>query len=248
MAAIRLEGVSVNFPIYDASSRSLRTQVLAVSTGGRIGADTRHRVTIQAVDDVTLDIEHGDRLGLVGHNGAGKSTLLRVMAGIYEPTRGRIDIQGKVAPIFDLGIGMDPEASAYENIEFRGLYLGLSRAEIRAKAEEIAEFTELGSFLDMPIRTYSAGMHARLAFAISTCIEPEILLLDELIGAGDAAFLEKAKRRIQEFIARAGILVLASHSEAMIRETCNKAVLLEHGRVAAAGTVDEVFACYGKGA
>ena len=247
MASIRLGGVSVSFPIYDASSRSLRTQVLAVSTGGRIGPDSRHRVTVQALDDVTLDIEHGDHLGLVGHNGAGKSTLLRVMAGIYEPTRGRVIIDGKVAPIFDLGIGMDPEASGYENIEFRGLYLGLSRAEIRAKTDEIAVFTELGSFLDMPIRTYSAGMHARLAFAISTCIEPDILLLDEFVGAGDAAFLQKARRRLHEFVAKAGILVLATHSEQMIRDTCNKAILLEHGRVAAAGAVDEVFARYEKG-
>ena len=244
MALLRLEDVSVNFPIYDASSRSLRTQVLAVSTGGRIGADARHHVTIQALDQVSLTVEHGDRLGLVGHNGAGKSTLLRVMAGIYEPTQGRVTAEGKVVPLFDLGIGMDPEASAYENIQFRGLYLGLSRAEIRAKTEEIAEFTELGSFLDMPLRTYSAGMHARLAFAISTCIEPDILLLDESIGAGDAAFLQKAKRRLEEFVAQAGILVLATHSETMIRDMCNTAVLLEHGRILAAGSVDEVFDRY----
>jgi ABC-2 type transport system ATP-binding protein/lipopolysaccharide transport system ATP-binding protein len=244
MAGIRLEGVSVTFPIYDASNRSLRTQVLSVSTGGRIGPDARHHVTIQALDDVTLMLAHGDRLGLVGHNGAGKSTLLRVMARIYEPSRGSISVDGKVAPIFELGTGMDPEASAYENIHFRGLYLGLSRAEIRAKTQEIAEFTELGSFLDMPLRTYSAGMHARLAFAISTCIQPEILLLDESIAAGDAAFLEKAKRRLEEFIAQAGILVLATHSESMIRDMCNRAVLLEHGRILAQGTVDEVFEAY----
>lgn len=246
MAKIQLDGVSVTFPIYEASSRSLRTQVLAVSTGGRIGADARHHVSIEALDDVSLTIEHGDRLGLVGHNGAGKTTLLRVMAGIYEPTRGTITIDGRVMSIFDLGVGMDPEASGYENIQFRGLYCGLTRAQIRAKTEEIAEFTELGTFLDMPLRTYSAGMHARLAFAISTCIEPEILLLDESIGAGDAAFLVKAKRRLEEFIAQAGILVLATHSEAMIRELCNKAILLEHGKALVAGSVDEVFARYNR--
>jgi ABC-type polysaccharide/polyol phosphate transport system ATPase subunit len=244
MAVIQLEDVSVTFPIYDANSRSLRTQVLAVSTGGRIGADARHHMSIQALDDVSLTVEHGERLGLVGHNGAGKTTLLRVMAGIYEPARGRVTVEGKVVPIFDLGSGMDPEASAYENIQFRGLYLGLSRAEIRDKTEEIAEFTELGSFLQIPLRTYSAGMHARLAFAISTCIEPEILLLDESIGAGDAAFLAKAKRRLEEFIAHAGILVIATHSENMIRDMCNRAILMEHGRIVRAGSVDEVFACY----
>jgi ABC-2 type transport system ATP-binding protein/lipopolysaccharide transport system ATP-binding protein len=244
MATIQLEGVSLSFPIYNASSRSLRTQVLAVGTGGRIGADARNHVIVQALDDIRLTINHGDRLGLVGHNGSGKTTLLRVMAGIYEPTQGQVIVDGKVAPIFDLGIGMDPEASGYENIRFRGLYLGLSRAEIRSVTEEIAEFTELGSFLDMPIKTYSAGMHARLAFAISTCIKPEILLLDESIGAGDAAFLEKAKRRLVDFVAHAGILVLASHSETILREMCNKAILLEHGRVLVAGSVDEVFARY----
>jgi len=244
MAMIRLEGVSVNFPIYDASSRSLRTQVLAVSTGGRIGADARHHVSIQALDDISLTLERGDRLALVGHNGAGKTTLLRVIAGIYEPTQGRVTVEGKIAPIFDLGIGMDPEASGYENIQFRGLYLGLTRAQIRAKTEEIADFTELGSFLDMPIRTYSAGMHARLAFAISTCIEPEILLLDESIAAGDAAFLQKGKQRLEDFVAHAGILVLATHSEDIIREMCNKAVLMEHGHVVVSGSVDEIFKRY----
>jgi ABC-2 type transport system ATP-binding protein/lipopolysaccharide transport system ATP-binding protein len=244
MAVIRLEQVSVTFPIFDANSRSLRTQVLAVSTGGRIGTDARHHVSIQALDGVSLTVEHGDRLALIGHNGAGKTTLLRVMAEIYEPTSGRVTVEGRAAPMFDLGVGMDPESTGMENIKFRGLYLGLSRAEIRAKTREIAEFTELGSFLDMPLRTYSAGMHARLAFAISTCSEPEILLLDETITAGDAAFLEKAKSRVQEFIARAGILVLASHSEGMIRDMCNKAILMEHGRIVAAGPVDETFKQY----
>jgi ABC-2 type transport system ATP-binding protein/lipopolysaccharide transport system ATP-binding protein len=247
MALIRLDHVSVNFPIYDTSHRLLRTQILAVSTGGRIGTDARQRISIQALTDVSLSVEHGDRLALVGHNGAGKTTLLRVMAGIYEPTIGSVDINGRAVPIFDLGVGMDPESSGYENIVFRGLYLGLSRTEIRAKTEEIAAFTELGSFLNMPLRTYSAGMHARLAFAISTCIEPEILLLDETIAAGDAAFQQKARRRIEDVIARTGILVFASHAEDLIRNICNKAVLLEHGRVIAIGSVDDVFARYKAG-
>jgi ABC-type polysaccharide/polyol phosphate transport system ATPase subunit len=139
---------------------------------------------------------------------------------------------------------MDPDSTAYDNIIFRGLYLGLSRAEIRAKTAEIAAFTELGSFLDMPLRTYSAGMYARLAFAISTCVEPEILLLDETIAAGDAAFLQKARRRLEDVIARTGILVFASHSEALIRDMCNTAVLLEHGRVVSRGSIEDIFSRY----
>ena len=245
MGSIRLEHVSLTFPIYDADSRSLlRTKMLSVSTGGRIGTEGNRRVSIRALDDISLTVEHGDRLGLVGHNGAGKTTLLRVMAGIYEPTVGKVTVDGRTVPIFDLGVGMDPESTGYQNIVFRGLYLGLSRADIRARVEEIAKFTELGSFLEMPIRTYSAGMHARLAFAISTCVEPDILLLDESVGAGDATFLQKARIRLNDFVERSGILVLATHSENMIREMCGKAVLLEHGRVVAYGPVDEVVDRY----
>jgi ABC-type polysaccharide/polyol phosphate transport system ATPase subunit len=247
MSRIHLDQVTVSFRIYDADSRSLRTQMLAASTGGRIGRDSNNHISITALDSVSLELEHGDRLGLIGHNGAGKSTLLRVMAGIYEPTHGTVLVEGKTVPIFDLGVGMDPESTAYENIVFRGLYLGLSRAEIRAKMEEIAAFTELGSFLDMPLRTYSAGMYARLAFAISSCVEPEVLLLDETIAAGDAAFLQKARLRLEDVIARTGILVFASHSEGLIREMCNKAVLLEHGRVIVTGSVEDVFHRYKEG-
>jgi ABC-2 type transport system ATP-binding protein/lipopolysaccharide transport system ATP-binding protein len=166
------------------------------------------------------------------------------MAGIYEPTSGQIFVDGKVASIFDVGGGMDAESTGYENIMLRGLSLGLSRAEIGSKKAAIAEFTELGSFLDMPIRTYSAGMQMRLAFAISTSIEPNILLLDEAVEAGDAAFLSKAQRRLGELIQRAGILVLASHVEETIRRLCTSAIILERGRIIAAGTVDEVLERY----
>lgn len=247
MASIHLDRVSVMFSIYNASSRSLKSRVLKASTGGRIGSDRNH-VVIRALEDVSLRVEHGDRLALVGHNGAGKTTLLRVMAGIYEPYAGRVTIEGHAAPLFDVGLGMDPESTGYENIILRGLYLGMSKASMRERVAEIAEFTELGPFLDMPLRTYSLGMQARLAFAISTCIEPEILLLDEGIGAGDAAFVEKASKRLDSFIRRAGVLVLASHSEKMIRDMCNKAVLLEHGRIIAMGALDDVFERYTRAA
>lgn len=242
MASIRLERVSVAFPIYNGRSRSLKNRVLAATTGGRIGRDARNHVLIQALDEVSLAFEHGDRVGLMGHNGAGKTTLLRVLAGIYEPLSGKLKVAGNVAPLFDIGLGMDFESTGYENIILRGLYLGLSRSGIRAKTEEIAEFSELGEFLDLPLRTYSAGMYARLAFSISTCIEPEILLLDEGVGIGDSVFLEKARRRLAEFMDRAGIVVLASHQEALLRDMCNKVVLMQHGRVVATGGIDEILA------
>ena len=245
MAQIRLDHVSVAFPIYDASSRSLKKRMLGAATGGRIQSESGPSV-VQALDDVTLHFQHGDRVGLVGHNGAGKTTLLRVLAGIYEPGNGTVQVDGHIAPLFDIALGMDPESTGYENIVLRGLYLGLSHDEIRARTGEIAEFTELGPFLDLPIRTYSAGMRMRLAFAVSTSIHPDILLLDEGIGAGDAGFIEKANRRLQEFTDKAAIIVLASHSEQLVSQVCRSAVLIEHGRVIAQGPTDEVLASYRK--
>jgi ABC-2 type transport system ATP-binding protein/lipopolysaccharide transport system ATP-binding protein len=244
LVSIRLDHVSVSFPIYSAGSRSIRARLMAAGSAGRIGTDTASHLVVRGLQDVTAEIAHGDRVALIGRNGAGKTTMLRVMAGIYEPIAGTAIIEGKVAPLFDIGFGMDPESTGHENIILRGLYLGLSRAEIRAKADEIAEFTELGPFLNLPLRTYSAGMQARLSFAVSTCIDPEILLLDEGVGAGDAAFLDKAKQRLDAVVARAGILVVASHSEALVRRLCTKAILLDQGGVVATGTIDEVLERY----
>jgi ABC-2 type transport system ATP-binding protein/lipopolysaccharide transport system ATP-binding protein len=238
MASITVDHVSVSFPIYTAGSRSLKNAMIAATTGGRIGEDDGH-VVIQALENVSLEISHGDRVALLGHNGAGKTTLLRVLAGIYEPLAGGIVVQGRVTPMFDVHLGIDPESTGYENIILRGLYLGLSKAESLAKTDSVAEFTELGEFLKFPMRTYSAGMQARLAFAMATCVEPEILLLDEGIGAGDAAFVEKASKRLDGFIESAGILVLASHAPHLVRRFCNKAIVMEHGRIIWTGDVEQ---------
>ena len=243
MASIELHNVSVAFPIYSAGSRSFKNAMLAATTGGRIGNEAKH-VVVQALDQVSLQFQKGDRVALIGHNGAGKTTLLRVLAGIYEPRVGWVKVEGRVTPMFDINLGIDPESTGYENIILRGLYLGLTRAEIMERRDSVAEFTELGPFLDFPVRTYSAGMHARLAFAMATCINPEILLLDEGIGAGDASFMEKANERLAQFIAKTGILVLASHTDALVRKLCNKAVLMEHGRAVWVGEVDEGLAVY----
>lgn len=249
MASVRLDNVSVAFPIYDASSRSLKKRIFSDATGGRIQTDpgSKKISLVKALDQVSFSLDHGDRVGLVGHNGAGKTTLLRVLAGIHEPNAGTVTVEGQPAPLFDIALGMDPECTGYENIVLRGLFLGLTREQIDARVDEIAEFTELGGFLDLPIRTYSAGMRMRLAFAVSTSIDPDILLLDEGIGAGDAAFLEKASQRLKEFTKRAAIIVLASHSEGLVKEMCDKAILMDHGRVLRIGETEEILDAYLKG-
>lgn len=241
--SISLSQACVDFPVFDARSRSLKKTVLGV-VGGNIGAESKVPI-IEALRDIDLNLEHGARVGLVGHNGAGKSTLLRLLSGIYEPTRGSADIRGRVAPVFDLGVGMDPEISGLENILIRGLFLGMTRKQMQARVDDIAEFTELGDFLNLPLRTYSTGMRIRLALGVVTSIDPEILLLDEGIGAVDAAFLERARGRLSELVARSGILVFASHSEEMLRQLCDTALWLEHGRIRGQGDLDDVLRQYG---
>ena len=246
MASVCLQHVSVSFPIYAASTRSIKNRLLQSATGGQILATAgSSRITlIRALHDINLDLKSGDRIGLVGHNGAGKTTLLRVVAGIYEPNEGRVCIHGRTVPLFDIRLGMDPESTGYENILLRGLYLGLTKRQINAHIDDISEFTELGDFLNLPIRTYSAGMQMRLAFAVSTSVAPEILLLDEGIGAGDASFLQKASNRLKNFTEKVSIIVLSSHSEHLISTMCNKALLMQHGNVIAAGRSDEILEQY----
>lgn len=244
MASIELANVSVIFPIYDSSMRSLKNRIMPSSLGGRIGSGGGKDSVVEALTDVTLTFKHGDRVGLVGHNGAGKTTLLRVLAGLYEPCSGEAKIEGHIAPLFDIFLGMDPEATGYDNILLRALFLGMTRKEAIARMDDIAAFTELGEFLNLPMRTYSAGMRMRLAFAVSTSIKPDILLLDEGIGAGDAAFLEKAEKRLAEFTEQAGIIVLASHSNGLILKMCKSAILMNRGRVVAVGDVEGILERY----
>jgi ABC-2 type transport system ATP-binding protein len=244
MARIQLDKVCVDFPVFNATSRSVRLGLLNKVIGGRLSKGKKHGSSVRALDEVTVSFEKGDRVGLVGHNGAGKTTLLRVLAGVYIPTSGLIRCEGRVAPLFDISLGFDLEASGYDNIILRGLFLGLSKAQIEARVDDIAEFTDLGSYLDMPLRTYSSGMLLRLAFAIATEIEPEIILMDEWIGVGDAQFVERAKERLDRFIGGSSIMVLASHSEELIRAICNKAILLGQGQVLAEGSVEDVFHHY----
>ena len=252
MSFIRLSNVSLSFPVYDSSSRSLKRHAISAMTRGRvtkdltnrISTDASNRVSIRALRRVNLAIEHGTRLGLVGLNGAGKSTLLHVMAGIYVPDRGAVTVEGKISCMLGGNLGVDPELTGRENIELRGLYLGLSGVDIRERLNDVIEFTQLGPFIDMPLRTYSAGMRARLEFAISTSIHADIVLIDEGIGTGDASFIAQANQRLENLATGAGIVVLASHSEMLLRKTCTHGVLLEAGSIKATGNIETVLERY----
>lgn len=229
MAHISFRNVTVQYPIYNTHSLSLRNQLVRIGTGGRLAKESSSIVTITALDSVSFDLEEGDTVGLVGHNGAGKTTLLRTMAGIYPPALGKVSRQGRVSTIIELGAGLDIELSGYENIVRMGMLLGSTRMEMEAAIPEVESFTELGDFLSMPVRTYSSGMVMRLMFAVGTAIRPEILLIDEMFGTGDAAFQAKAQARMHELISAAKIFVFASHSTDLIRKYCRRIFTLDHG-------------------
>lgn len=231
MAHISIKNLSINFKIYGLNSLSLKKQILSHITGGVIATQADDSISVKALHNISLEISDGDRIGLIGHNGAGKSTLLRAISGLHKPTGGSIKIEGTVGTLIDPAAGIDMEATGIENIYLRGYILGLSKHEIDDMIDEIADFTELGNFLDLPTRTYSVGMLSRLCFAISTSIAPDILLIDESIGAGDAAFQEKANKRIRDLHHGAKILLLASHSEDDIHLYCNKTIEFEKGSI-----------------
>jgi len=244
MAFLRLRNLSVEFPIYQGSSRSLKKMLVATTTQGNLARDATDRINVRALNDVTFDIEDGDRVGLIGVNGAGKTTLLRVLAGIYSPTRGELYSSGRISALLDVSVGLNPEATGRENIILRGMYMNIHPREMRARVDEVVEFTELGPYIDMPARTYSAGMMVRLGFAISTCMPAEILLMDEWLSAGDARFLDKAQQRMVQFVGSSSILVLASHSTDLLRKWCNRGIMLQHGRIVAHGGIDDVITAY----
>ncbi len=244
MSSVVINNAWVELPVYGADSKSLRTRVLNIASGGKIRQETSKIFIVTALRDISLRLEDGDRLALIGRNGAGKTSLLRLIAGIYEPTRGEVKCEGTVAPVLATSLGIDQDATGYENIVLGGLYQGIEREEMERITPSIEEFTELGEYLSMPVRTYSAGMRARLAYSIATSIQPDILLIDEVLGAGDVHFLEKAETRGQELIQSSNILVFASHVEDIVKKFCNRAVLLEEGSVKLAGSVEEVLKAY----
>jgi ABC-type polysaccharide/polyol phosphate transport system ATPase subunit len=241
LVAIILDDVSIDIPIYDVSRASLKKAVLGRTIGGRFAQAGSH-VTVNALKNLSFEAHDGDRIALVGDNGSGKSTLLRVASRVYPPTSGRITIEGNISPLFDATLGMSMDATGLENIQIAGTIWGMTRTQIKSSIDDIVEFTELGDYLNVPVRTYSNGMMLRLAFAIATTRDPEILLIDEIIGVGDATFFGKAFARLHKMAQRSRILVIAAHQDDLLRQLCDKAIWLSHGSLVEYGNIESVIA------
>jgi ABC-type polysaccharide/polyol phosphate transport system ATPase subunit len=231
MIHLKFENVTVQYPVYNTRGLSLRNHLVRVSTGGSIEKETGQVQIVTALKNISFSLKEGDSVGLVGHNGAGKTTLLRTMAGVYYPVSGKISRKGRISTLFELGAGMDLDLSGYENIVRMSVLMGITPKDARANIEEIEEFTQLGNFLQLPMRTYSSGMATRLLFAIATSVRPDILLIDEIFQTGDAEFQEKAQQRIHGFINSVEIFVFASHNRQLLKLHCNRFFRLEHGSV-----------------
>ncbi len=246
MSKIIATNLSLKFPIYGANTRSLKRSIINIATGkSRKIEDQSNTIKfINALTDIGFELRDGDRLGLIGHNGAGKSTLLKVLSGIYIQSSGTLKIEGSVSSLLSPTVGMQPDATGYENIKIRSLMMEWDKKKTQEIVEDIEEFTDLSDFLKLQVKTYSSGMHLRLAFAMATAISPDILLIDEVIGAGDAQFLQKAHKRMNDLINSSNILILASHSNDIIQKFCNKVMWLDHGKIKAYGETKEIIASY----
>ena len=243
MVNIELKTVIVDFPIYNANPRSLKNTILQSTVGGKVDILDQN-INIRALDGISFTLRDGDRLGLVGHNGAGKSTLLRVLGKVYVPCSGTVQIRGSIGSLIDISLGIDQEATGRENIFIRGSLLGVQRQEIEEQIENIIELCELGSFIDLPIRTYSTGMQMRLAFAVSTMIRPDILIMDEWLSVGDESFKDKAENRMTDLVNNAQLLIIASHSKDLLYKICNRIIWLEHGKIKMDGKPYDVLPEY----
>lgn len=230
-AHIRLQNVSIDFLVYNSRNRSLKNQFIKTLSGGAINFDAHGRTVVRSLHDLTLDIEEGDRVALLGHNGSGKTTLLRTIAGVYRPIVGSVSVSGNVFSLLDISLGIDPEATGIENIYLRAAVLGIGQKEVNKNLAHIIDFSGLGQFIDLPLRTYSSGMNFRLAFSISTLLNPEILLMDEWLSVGDSDFAEKAHTRLTDMVNESKILVIATHSEQLAKRLCNRIITLHQGRI-----------------
>ena len=227
---IKTKDLIVDFPTYIAD-RSLKRTIAKISTGGRLASDSKSRIAVRALDGINIEINPGDKVGIIGHNGSGKTTLLKVLTGVYYPTYGELEVHGRIRSLLDISLGLDDDGTGWENIYLRGLMVGMSPAEIQNRVDEIADFSGLGKYIDLPIRTYSSGMKIRLAFSVSTALHADILILDEWLSVGDEEFQKKASKRINELIDSSSIMILASHSVELLKKICNRLITLEHGKI-----------------
>jgi ABC-type polysaccharide/polyol phosphate transport system ATPase subunit len=237
---IRLDDVQLIYPIYSVRAQSLRHAMLNLAVGGRLLRSNDDVVHVNALEGISFTLDDGDRLGIIGHNGSGKSTLLKVLAGVYEPTRGRVEVNGELTSMLDIGGGLDWDGTGVDNIKILSRFRGLRSAQIDAQMDAIIEFSELGAYADLPMKTYSAGMTARLLFTLATSFSSDILLMDEWLGVGDAQFIQKAADRMNEMVNKSRVMVLASHSIGLVEATCNKILVLDKGRMRYFGPLDEM--------
>ena len=228
MVSISLKNVTVDIPIFNSQGRSLKKTALGIATGGKIGLTEKGLTSVRSLHNISFNLQAKERLGVLGHNGAGKSTLLRVLSGVYEPSSGEASVIGQIGSLIDISLGIDGEATGLENIYLRAALLGINKEELNKELDNLIDFTELGEFINMPVRTYSTGMHMRLAFGVSTMIHPDILLMDEWLSVGDANFQRKAENRLLGLIDRSSILVLARHSRDLIEKCCTRGGWREH--------------------
>ena len=233
MSYVIANNISVEFPIFGAQQRSLKNHVFSALTGGALAKDKKDKVTVHAINNMSFEFKDGDRVGLLGANGSGKSTLLRVLAGAYEPTSGELMVQGRIASMLSITLGLDLEATGYDNIYLLGLMMGYRKREMQSRMSEICDFVELGDYMSVPVRTYSTGMLMRLAFAVATSVDADIVLMDEWLSVGDKDFAVKAQTRLDTLLSKSKMLFLASHSEELIRKNCNWILRLEHGAIVA---------------
>jgi ABC-type polysaccharide/polyol phosphate transport system ATPase subunit len=240
MARITLENVSLTFQLRKSGRITLKEFLVRQMFREKVNP----LISVPALQDIDLNLHEGERWGIIGANGSGKSTLLKTIAGVYPPTQGRRHVEGKISSLFEINLGFEPDATGWENMFYRGYLQGETPKSVRAKMKPIAEFSELGEFLNVPVRYYSSGMQVRLAFSIATAIEPEILLVDEVLAVGDMAFQEKAARRMKEMMGRARLIVMVSHDLKSISQLCERGIWMDHGRIRRAGPMDEVIEAY----
>lgn len=242
---ISIKDVCLDLPVFGLSNRVLKKELVRVMTGGLFTKDKKNTsVCVRALNNLNLEVYSGMRVGIIGHNGSGKSTFLRLISGIYYPTVGSIEVRGKVNPLLDLMCGIDLDLSGRDNIISRGMIFGHTKEDMLEHFEEITKMTELGDFIEMPVRTYSAGMQVRLAFAVAVMFKPEILVIDEIFGAGDRHFAEKSREKILSLIEKSKIFILASHNTEHLREHCSHLLWLDQGSPRFFGSVEEGLSLY----